>query len=107
MQLLVEGTTFDAERACELGLVNEVIDADGHADFLDRVQAYARKFTPPAKAALAVGAIKRAVQSGAEMSLEQGLALERELQSELFASDDAREGLVAFVEKRTPKFEAR
>src|SRR4029077_6563969 len=58
-------------------------------------------------ASLAVGRIKRAVQSGAEMALEQGLALERELQAELFASEDAREGLAAYVEKRAPAFKGR
>ena len=56
---------------------------------------------------MAIGHIKRAVQSGAEIPLEQGLALERELQAKLFASADAREGLAAFQEKRAPRFEGR
>lgn len=56
---------------------------------------------------MAVGHIKRAVQSGAELPLEQGLALERELQAKLFASDDAAEGFAAFVEKRKPRFSGR
>jgi enoyl-CoA hydratase/carnithine racemase len=56
---------------------------------------------------MAVGHIKRAVQSGAELPLEQGLALERELQAKLFASDDSTEGLAAFVEKRKPRFSGR
>ncbi len=54
----------------------------------------------PERASLAVGRIKRAVQTGFEVGLEQGLALERELQAELFASEDAREGLAAYMEKR-------
>jgi hypothetical protein len=41
------------------------------------------------------------------MALEQGLALERELQAELFASEDAREGLSAYVGKRPPSFKGR
>ena len=41
------------------------------------------------------------------MSLEQGLALERELQQQLFASQDAKEGLAAFTQKREPIFRAR
>ena len=41
------------------------------------------------------------------MALEQGLALERELQAELFASQDAKEGLTAYVQKRKPVFQAR
>jgi enoyl-CoA hydratase len=64
-------------------------------------------FTPPNGAALAVGRIKRSVQSGLDMSIEQGLSLERELQSELFASQDAKEGLSAYVAKRKPVFRAR
>ena len=72
--------------------------------FLDQVLTYAKTFCPPHKASMAVGRIKRAVQSGLEMGFEQGLALERELQAELFASEDAREGMRAFVEKRPAKF---
>jgi enoyl-CoA hydratase/carnithine racemase len=64
----------------------------------------ARSFCPPNKAAKAVGRIKRAVQTGAEVPLESGLALERELQQQLFLSADAREGISAYVEKRKPKF---
>ena len=69
-----------------------------------RVLGYAGKFIPPGKASKAVGRIKRAVQTGAEVSLEAGLALERELQQQLFQSEDAREGLAAFVEKRPARF---
>lgn len=107
IQMMVEGETFDMDRGLELGLVNYVYEAEGREHFLSKVQDYARKFTPPNRAALAVGRIKRAVQSGAEVSLEQGLVLERELQAELFASDDAREGLAAYVGKRPPSFSAR
>ena len=65
---------------------------------------YARQFTPPNKAAKAVGRIKRAVQTGWEIPLESGLAIERELQQILFDSDDAREGIGAFAERRKPNF---
>ncbi|HEV8120168.1 MAG TPA: enoyl-CoA hydratase-related protein, partial [Candidatus Polarisedimenticolia bacterium] len=69
--------------------------------------AYARQFCPPAKAAKAVGLIKRAVVSGADLPLAEGLALERELQQQLFESADAREGIAAFLEKRPPRFAGR
>ena len=53
---------------------------------------------------MAVGLIKRAVVTGSEVPLESGLALERELQQRLFKSEDAKEGLAAFLEKRPPAF---
>jgi enoyl-CoA hydratase len=108
IQAMVEGETFPIdERAVDLGLVNQLVDADGRDDFLEKVYEYAGRFCPPHKASLAVGRIKRAVQSGAEIPLEQGLVLERELQAELFASSDATEGLAAYVGKRAPNFKAR
>ncbi len=67
---------------------------------MDQVHEYARQFCPPNKAAKAVGRIKRSVQSGAEVPFESGLAIERELQQQLFQSEDAKEGLDAYVEKR-------
>jgi enoyl-CoA hydratase/carnithine racemase len=107
IQMMVEGETFGFERALELGLLNAVWESDDRDDFAAKVHAYARKFTPPNKAALAVGRIKRAVQSGSEMSLEQGLVFERELQAELFASEDCREGLHSYISKRPPRFQGR
>ncbi|MEZ4297937.1 MAG: enoyl-CoA hydratase/isomerase family protein [Polyangiaceae bacterium] len=107
MQLMCEGTTFDFDTALSYGLVNHVWETDSHAAFMAKAMDYARTFTPPSRAALAVGRIKRAVQSAEEMSMEQGLALERELQAELFASEDAREGIAAYTEKRPPVFRAK
>ena len=101
IELMTEGALFDFERAQSLGVVNHVWDREG---FLERATQYARSFCPPGRAAMAVGHIKRAVQTGAEMALEQGLSLERELQQRLFESDDAREGIAAYVEKRSPVF---
>jgi enoyl-CoA hydratase/carnithine racemase len=68
---------------------------------------YARSFCPPNKASRAVGRIKRSVQSGWELPFESALTLERELQQQLFQSSDAKEGLNAYVTKRTPKFEGK
>ncbi len=56
---------------------------------------------------MAQGLIKLAVQEGTEMSLNAGLALERELQNRLFASADAREGISAYVEKRKADFQGK
>ncbi len=107
IEMMATGDSIDIEQAVALGLVNRTLEGDTHDAFMRNVVSYAHGFCPPHKASLAVGRMKRAVQSGMEMSLEQGLALERELQAELFASADAREGIVAFTQKRKPAFRAR
>jgi enoyl-CoA hydratase len=107
IELMVTGETFGFDRAHELGLVNRIYDAESAEDFLDQVLEFARSFTTPDRASKAVGAIKRAVQSGAEVPFESSLAIERELQQQLFQSEDAKEGLAAYIEKRKPSFEGR
>jgi enoyl-CoA hydratase/carnithine racemase len=107
IELMAAGELFDFERGAELGLVNQLFEADSAASFDEQVMAYARRFAAPGRAALAVGRIKRSVQSGAEVPFEYGLALERELQQQLFQSEDAREGLSAYVEKRKPVFKGK
>jgi enoyl-CoA hydratase len=107
LQLMCEGTTFDFDVALGYGLVNHVWETGTYDEFMDKVVAYARTFTLPGRSVLAIGGIKRAVQSGLEMGFEQGLALERELQAALFASEDAREGMAAYAEKRKPVFQGK
>jgi enoyl-CoA hydratase len=104
LELMATGRTMPFEEAEEMGLVNQVLEREG---FEGQVRQYARQFLPPNKAAKAVGCIKRAVCSGLEMPFGEGLALERELQQHLFKSEDAHEGLQAYVEKRAPQFKAR
>ncbi len=104
IELMVTGRTFSFEEAEQMGLVNMVLPKD---EWWESVLLYARQFCTPNKASMAVGHIKRAVQSGLEVPFEYGLAMERELQSLLFKSSDAKEGLAAYVEKRQPDFKAR
>ena len=105
LELMVEGRTFDFDEARELGIVNYVYESESHEHFMNKVYEYAAQFVPPNKASLAVGHIKRACQTGAELPLEYGLALERELQAKLFSSGDAKIGLNAYVSKQTPEFQ--
>jgi len=106
-ELMATGRLLDFDEAHALGLVHEVLDATDADDFMAQVLAKAQEFVPPARASKAVGLIKRAVLSGAEASFAEGLALERELQQQLFVSEDAREGIAANLEKRKPVFKGR
>jgi enoyl-CoA hydratase len=109
IEMMAIGALMSFEDAHGLGLVNHVwgeAELNGRT-FGDAIAEYARQFTPPNKAAKAVGHIKRAVQSGLESGFSEGLALERELQQRLFESDDAKEGLKANLEKRKPNFSGR
>lgn len=101
IELMVTGRNFEFEEALALGLVNQVLPA---ASFEADVLAFARTLCLPNRAALAAGAIKRACQTGGALPLESGLALERELQAQLFKTEDAKEGMGAFAAKRKPTF---
>jgi len=104
IELMATGRTFDFEEGEKLGLVNTILEGD---NFFDQVMEYAKGFCPPNRASRAVGRIKRSVQSGLEISFEQALSLERELQQQLFQGEDAKEGLNAYIEKRKPQFKGR
>jgi enoyl-CoA hydratase len=105
IELMIEGGLFSFEEAQRLGIVNHVWPAEENGQkWWDRVMEYAVSFCPPNKASKAVGRIKRAVQTGWELPIESGLALERELQQQLFQSEDAKEGLNAYNEKRKASF---
>jgi enoyl-CoA hydratase/carnithine racemase len=101
IDLMITGRLITFEEAKELGIVNYIHDGD---DFAGHVHEFARQFCPPNRASKAVGRIKRSVQSGAEVPFESALAIERELQQQLFESSDAKEGLDAYVTKRKPEF---
>jgi enoyl-CoA hydratase/carnithine racemase len=109
LELMVSGRLLSFEEARELGLITQVWgDAElSGRSFRQALLDYARQFTPPHRASRAVGHIKRAVQSGMEMSFSEALSLERELQQRLFESEDAREGIAANLEKRAPRFTGR
>ncbi len=104
IELMVTGNTFSFEEAKEMNLINDIFERE---NFMENIMDYARQFCPPNKAAKAVGHIKRSVQTGWEIPMESALAIERELQALLFNSQDAKEGLNAYVEKRPAEFKSK
>lgn len=102
LEMLMTGAPIPAARAYELGLVNAVVPS---AELMTRALQLAE--TIAANGPLAVRAAKKAVDEGADLPLEEALALEQRLSKTLFATSDAAEGPRAFAEKRPPRFEAR
>src|SRR5207237_10595988 len=92
IELMITGNTFTFEEALEFGIVNDIFEREG---FMEAVMDYAKQFTPPNKAAKAVGRIKRSVQSGWEVPVESGLALEREEQQLRVTRRDGKGGAEA------------
>jgi enoyl-CoA hydratase len=102
LDMMITGKRLSPDEALPIGLVNYVYPKES---FAQDVQAYASALAHgPARA---VSLIKRSVTEGVEMPLTAGLALERELQNRLFITEDAKEGLTAFTEKRKPSFKGR
>src|SRR5262249_30080282 len=83
IEMMANGRTFQFEEALSIGLIDHIFESDG---FQNQIEQFARQFIPPAKASKAVGRIKRAVQTGLELPFQDALALERELQQQLFES---------------------
>ena len=102
LELMVTGRAVSPAEALELGIVNRVFGAD---ELHERTLEYARKLS--AGATKAIANIKLAVHEGLALGLETGLAREQELIEELFRSEDGREGIAAFAEKRAPAFSGR
>jgi len=104
LELMATGQTFSFEEALEMDLIHYIYERES---FWDDVITYAKQFCPPNKASRAVGRIKRAVVTGSEIPFAEALGLERELQQLLFTSEDAKEGLAAYVEKRVANFKGK
>ena len=104
LALCATGKQVAFEEAMDMGLLHYIYERD---TFLQDVMDYAKQFVPPNKASMAVGKIKRAVHAGIETSLPEGLAFEREVLAQTFASEDGNEGVTAYLEKRTAKFKGQ
>ena len=107
MEIMVTGRKFSFEESREMDLVHDIYDSLSLDEFRQDVLDYAGRFSLPFAASKAIGNIKRSVQSGMEIPLEYHLALERELQSDLFQSEDAKEGIKAYFDRKTPRFEGK
>lgn len=101
-EVIYTGNHYTAQHAYELGIVNAVFEAE---EFMDKVLEVAR--TIASRGPLAIAAAKRAVNQGIELTLLGGLQKEAEQFTELFGSEDQREGMRAFMEKRAPVFKGR
>ncbi len=102
MRYLLTGDLFGAKDAYDMGLVSEVVP---DADVEKRAIAIAQQICelPP----LAIELVKESVLRGMDGSLDTGLALETKSIQLLFASEDQKEGMAAFIEKRKPNFQGR
>jgi enoyl-CoA hydratase/carnithine racemase len=102
MRLILTGQRIGAEEACQMGLVDAVVAA---GDLMHAAGELAA--TIAANAPLAIRAAKRAIRYGLRSPLEAGLELEGHLQRMLYASVDCQEGIVAFRERRPPRWAGR
>ena len=99
MDMNLTGRFMDADEAERSGLVSRVVPAK---KLMEETMAVAQKITE--KSMLSVIAIKEAVNRSYETTLHEGLLFERRLFHSLFATDDQKEGMLAFLEKREPQF---
>jgi enoyl-CoA hydratase/carnithine racemase len=101
-ELMFLGDFIPAQEALRIGLVNSVVPQD---DVLPAALDMAKKLSQ--RPGAAVNLIKQAVDRGLQMTLEEGLRLETDLFDRVFLTEDSREGVTAFIEKREAKFKHR
>jgi len=99
MELIMTGDRIDAEEALRLGIINRIFP---HDTLPEEVRNFAKRLADGPAETLAQ--IKRGVHIGATATLTETLVHEEQAQSSVFLSNDAREGMRAFLEKRSPRF---
>ena len=101
-ELILTGDIIQAEEAVRIGLVNRVVSPE---ELMDEAMALAGRILK--NAPLAVQFSNRAIKSGLETDLDTGIGLEAELFAQCFTTEDQKEGMKAFLEKRKPVFQGR
>jgi enoyl-CoA hydratase/carnithine racemase len=102
MELMFMATPIDANEAYRIGLVNKVVPRD---ELMSNATEWAETICQ--NGPLAIRAIKKSILSGLDTTVEQGLELEEQIMRSLFVSEDSKEGLRAFMEKRKPAYKGR
>ena len=102
IELVLSGRTFDAAEAAQLGLVNRVVPG---ANLLGAALTFARELA--SKPPLTIAAALTAIHRGMDAAIDDGLAIEEAAFARIVATHDAREGVAAFLEKRSPSFVGR
>jgi enoyl-CoA hydratase/carnithine racemase len=102
MEMLLSGQPIDAERAFAVGLINRVVPAE---DLLSEAQDIAACIA--ANAPIAVRAARAAARESLHLPIDEGLRLEQFYAEPARQSEDVREGLAAFAQKRTPRYKGR
>jgi enoyl-CoA hydratase len=101
-ELVFSGRILTAQEALAWGLVNAVFP---EAELLDRTLETARKISQ--NGTLAISSAKEALVQGLDLSRPEGFPLENDLFADLFSTEDQKEGMQAFIEKRKPEFKGR
>jgi enoyl-CoA hydratase len=99
MEYILTGRNFTAQQAESWGLVSRVFPADKVVNEAIQTASEIAEFSP-----IAVKAAKELVNEGYQMNLDQGLKFERRVFHSLFGTNDQKEGMAAFAEKRKPEF---
>lgn len=102
LELMITGRTLTPQEALSHGILDRLISME---ELEEQTMGYARRLA--SGASFAVGCIKQAVNQGMQLPLHEALAYERDLTAQLFKSEDAHEGITAFVEKRNPAYKGR
>jgi enoyl-CoA hydratase len=101
-ELLFEGTQIGAEEALKIGLIHKAFNRE---ELLEKTLGYAHQLAK--QAPIAIGLIKKCINEGVDVDLKRGLALEREALLMALQTEDAKEGVEAYLGKRPPVFKGR